>query len=86
MNHLIVNFVFGFLSIIFLFFVTIVIKNAIKIARFNKLSIKLLKEENQVKLSYLKTEIKDKLIPLIPTLPVFKSISLNEKPLPLLIQ
>ena len=79
MNNLIVTLVFGILTAIFLIGIVMVITNAVKIARFNNLSLKRLKEENCIKLVYIKTEIQNKLIPLIPSLPVLTSSTLNQK-------
>lgn len=70
MNNHIVNLVFSFLTAVFLTGIVILISNAIKIARFNNLSGKKLNEQNRIKLAYIKTEIQNKLTPLIPTLPV----------------
>ena|SRR5688572_31552705 len=85
MNNLIVNLVFGILTSIFLILIVILISNAIKIAKFNDLSVKRIKEENRLKLVYIKTEIQTKFIPLVPLPNLLPSATLNQKLFPVFI-
>ena len=86
MNNLIVNLVFAILSIIFLIGIIIIILNAVKIKKLSDLLTKRLKEENRINLAYIKSEIQNKILSLIPQTSFQLPDPLNQKLLPLLIQ
>lgn len=81
MNNLIVNIVFGTLTIIFLIGIVIMIMNAVKIKTFSGRLKKKLKEESHIKIAYLRSEWKDKAIACTRYEPQNKLISIISKPI-----
>ena len=82
MNNLIMNVVFGSLTIIFLTGIVIMIRNAVKIKAFSDKLKQRLKEEGQIKIAYLRSELRDKAVAYARYEPQNKLIRLVSKPIP----
>ena len=66
MNIYLIFILFGILLIVLLKGIFIIVKNEIKIRSFSKMIKEKLKEQNRIKLAYIKSELKNSLTPLIP--------------------
>ena len=81
MNNLIMNVVFGSLTIIFLTGIVIMIRNAVKIKTFSDKLKKRLKEDGQIKIAYLRSELQDRAVTYVRYEPQNKLIQLVSKPI-----
>ena len=81
MNNVIMNVVFGTLTIIFLTGIVIMIRNAVKIKTFINELKKRLKEETVIKIAYLRSELQDKAVVYVRYEPQNKLIPIVSKPI-----